>query len=123
MAIVLPLRPSIGSYTFPLAIDDVQYQFAIRWNSRERNGLGAWFMDVSEFDGTPILRGQKIVLGTYLGRWSLHPLLLNGVFAPRSNAPIGVDPVFDTLGVTVQVLYFNRADLAAELMAASSEAT
>ena len=123
MPIVLPLRPSIGNYRFDLPIDDVQYRFDVRWNSRERAGRGAWFLDVSEFDGTPILRGQKIVLGTYLGRWSLHPLFLNGVLAPRSYAEPAEDPVFDTLGVTVQVLYFNRADLAAELMGAVSEAT
>ena len=123
MPIVLPLRPSIGAYRFTLPIDDVQYRFRFKWNSVERPGKGVWYMDVAEFNGTPILAGIKIVLGTYLGRWSTHPLLLDGVFVARSSAPVHDDPGFDDLGVTVQVLYFNRADLAAEMLGAFSEAT
>jgi len=136
MPVVLPLRPSIGAYRFTLQLEDVQYRFRLKWNSVERPGSapatpgvitapakGMWYMDIAEFDGTPILAGVKIVLGSYLGRWSNHPLILNGVFVARSSAPIHDDPGFDDLGVTVQVLYFNRADLAAEMLGAFSEAT
>jgi hypothetical protein len=121
---ILPIRPSIGAYRFTLPINDVQYAFRFKWNSRERAGVGAWYMDVFEFDGvTQILRGIKVVLGTYLGRWSTHPLLLNGVFVARSNAPVHEDATFDNFGASVQLLYFNRADLAAEMLGAFSEAT
>lgn len=128
MATVLPLRPSIGSYRFTLPLDDVQYQFRLKWNSVERPGTtaapkGVWYMDVLEFDGTPIIVGVKIVLGAYLARWSNHPLFLNGVFVARSSAPVHEDPGFDDLGSTVQVLYFNRSDLASEMLGAFSEAT
>lgn len=131
MATILPLRPSVGSYRFTLPIDDVQYQFRLKWNSVERGtggvpgpgAKGVWYMDVLEFDGTPIIVGVKIVLGAYLGRWNNHPLFLNGVFVARSSAPVHEDPGFDDLGSTVQVLYFNRSDLASEMLGAFSEAT
>lgn len=117
--IILPVQPSLGAFNFTASIDDVQYRFTFRWNSTE----AAWFMDVAEFDGTAILNGVKIVCGVYLGRHSNHPLLLNGVFVARSNAPVHRDPGFDDLGVTVQLLYFNRADYIAELLGSFSEAT
>lgn len=120
---VLPLRPSLGAYRFTTSLDGTQYLFSVRWNSRDNEGRGAWYFDVSEFDGTAILRGVKIVLGTYLGRWSDHPLLLRGVFVAQSSATVHADPGFDDLGVAVQVLYYNRADLAAAMLGAFAEAT
>lgn len=116
---ILPLRPSIGAYRFTTPLNDVQYVFNVRWNSLD----AAWYFDVSEFDGKPILRGVKVVLGTYLGRWSNHPLLLAGVFVARSSAPVHTNPGFDDLGRTVQVLYFSRADLAAAMLGSFAEAT
>ena len=118
MAQVIPFRPSIGRYRFIAVIDQVQYIFKVRWNSRTL----AWYFDVQEADGTPIVQGVKIVLGVYLGRWSNHPLFLQGAFMARSHAQVHADATFDNLGTAVEVFYFNRGDLASEILGAYVEA-
>lgn len=107
MAIILPFRPSIGRYRFVSVINDIQYVFKVRWNSRD----AAWYFDVLEYDETPIVEGVKIVLGTYLGRWSNHDLFRQGVIIARCNVVPHEDAKFDTLGTKITVLYLTRADL------------
>jgi hypothetical protein len=117
--IVLPFVPSIGRYRFTTVIDDVQYTFKVRWNSLD----AAWYFDVLDFDGTPIVEGIKIVLGVYLARHSSHPLFTKGVMLARSLAQPHRDPGFDDLGIRVEMRYFNRGDLVAEMLGSVSEAT
>lgn len=118
MAVILPFRPSIGRYRFPTTIDGSQYIFRVRWNSREV----AWYFDVLEFDETPIVTGVKVVLGTNFAKWCNHPLFLNGNLFARSSAQVHADPGFNDLGVTVNVYYFNRADIVQNSLAAISPA-
>lgn len=118
MAQVIPFRPSIGRYRFITVIDQVQYIFKVRWNSRVK----AWYFDVQEADGTPIVQGVKIVLGVVLGRWSNHSLFLQGAFFARSHEQVHADPTFDNLGTAVEVWYFNRGDLSQEILATYSAA-
>lgn len=112
MPVVLPLKPSIGNFTFRTLLLDNEYLFRCRWN---RQTL-AYYLDVSESDKTPILYGMKVVLGTYLGRSSTHPLFRRGVFAPR--IPLGTDrreAQFADLGVRVQVWYFTNEEAFAQV--------
>jgi hypothetical protein len=118
MAQVIPFRPSIGRYRFITVIDQVQYIFKVRWNSRTK----AWYFDVLEADSTPIVKGVKIVLGVVLGRWSNHPLFIQGGFYVRSHAQVHEDATFDNLGTAVEVWYFTRGDLAQEVLATYSGA-
>lgn len=111
MALLIPFRPSIGRYRFITVIGGDQYIFRVRWNTRD----AAWYFNLLEYDETPILEGVKVVLGTYLGRRSNHPLLLNGVFVARSNATVHKDPGLDDLGASVNVLYFTRAEMVTEM--------
>lgn len=110
---VLPFIPSEAHYTFDTSILDTPYSFEVRWNARDP----AWYFDLSEIDGTPILRGVKIVLGTYLGRTSTHILFQNGVFAVIDTSGGYRDPGFDDLGTRVEVRFYPTADIINELYA------
>ena len=118
---VLGFKPSIGRYRFTTSIDGDQYIFKVRWNSREDRGKGAWFFDVLEYDETPIVEGVKVVLGACMARWSNHPLFLNGILVCQSRKQGHPNPTFDSLGATEDVIYFNRGDLAAEMLGSISE--
>lgn len=119
MALILPFRPSIGRYRFVSVINEIQYIFVVRWNSRDE----AWYFDVLEYDETPIVSGVKIVLGTYLARWSNHDLFLQGVIFARSSVVPHEDAKFDTLGTKVTVFYLTRADLANQMLGSIQDAS
>lgn len=119
MATRIPFKPSIGRYRFVTVIDGDQYIFKVRWNTRD----AAWYFDILEYDGTPVVSGVKVVLGTYLARRSNHPLLLQGVFLARSTAQVHTDPGFDDLGRSVFVYYFNRGEMISEMLGSVSEAS
>lgn len=113
MPVILPLRPSIGNYTFRSVLDSVEYKFRVTWN---RLSL-AYYFDISEANGDPILLGAKVVLGVYIGRTSTHPLFRNGVLVPR--IPQGNDrreASFDDLGTRVQVWYFTSDEVFATVV-------
>lgn len=118
MATIIPFKPSKGRYRFVTVIDGAQYIFKVRWNSREQ----AWYFDVLEHDETPIVQGVKIVLGTNFAKTSNHPLFLNGNMFARCFSKPHADPTFDTLGVSVQVFYFNRGDIVDNILSAISPA-
>lgn len=116
MPVILPFKSGVGDYTFSAVLRDVEYQFRVRWNSRE----DAWFFDVKEPDLTPIATGIKVVLGAYFAREITHPLFRDGAMVCR--IPHGDDrrePGFDDIGgqdARVQVWYFTRAEVVAEIM-------
>ena len=117
MPVILPFRPSDGSYRFRSILLGSEYLFRVRWNSVDRDYAGSWFFDVLEFDERPIVIGIKIVLGVYYGRVSTHPLFREGAMVPR--IPHGDDrrePGFDDMGTRVQVWYFTRDEVAAEII-------
>lgn len=118
MATLIPFRPSVPFYDFSTTIENVDYQFNVRWNGRENRGKGAWFFDVYETDGTVIAEGVKIVLGAYLARWVNHPLFREGVIVAVCTADSGKDAGFDDIGVTgegvsqrVQVMRLTLAEV------------
>lgn len=108
MAVVeLPFSPSIGQYTFTATIETVQYVFNVRWNTRD----SAWYFDVLEADTTPIVYGLKIVLGTYIGRRTNHPLFNDGVIVAVDLSGQETDAGFDDLGIRVALQYIPALDL------------
>lgn len=109
MASRIDITPGVGDQTFTTAIDDIAYVFRVRWNLRE----GAWYMHIYEEDGrTPVALGLKIVLGTYIGRQSIHPLFLSGVFVAQDTTRAGIEPTFDDLGERVQLVRYSLEELA-----------
>lgn len=113
MPVILPFKPGVGDYTFTAILRDTEYPFRVRWNSRE----DAWFFNIQEPALTPIATGIKVVLGAYFAREITHPLFRDGALVCR--VPHGDDrrePGFDDMGLRVQVWYFNREEVVAEIM-------
>lgn len=109
----LPFKPSVPNYTFTTTISDdptapATYKFDVRWNASD----DGWYFDVYEQDGTLIMASVKIVLGTYLGRRSNHPLFRNGVLFPIDTSGDERDPGIDDMGTRVKVIRMTRTELA-----------
>ncbi len=116
---LLPFVPSIPFNRFSTAVEGVVYVFDVRWNSRAEQ----WAMDISEEDGTPIIKGGIIALGACIGRASTHPLLMGGVFVARDTSRTNVEATLDDLGTRVQVYYIPRDDMAQEIIADATGST
>ncbi len=122
MAADIPLIPSEPWYTLTVPLDNPEgdgttaYVFVVRWNERDEH----WYFDLLEQDNTAILTGVRIVLGTYLGRRSRHPLLRGGVFIAIDTTGEGRDAAFDDLGTRVVLRYFTVQDVMAGRGAAAA---
>jgi hypothetical protein len=108
---VLPFIPSDPNYAFNTTLNGEQYFFDVRWNTRDE----AWYFDLSDATGTAIVKGVKIVLGTFLGRQCPHPFFDENVFAVIDTTLDNLDPTFDDLGVRVLVQHYTIVALEHEL--------
>lgn len=114
MPTILPFRPAIGQYGFRALIEDVEYAFSVHWNSTDK----AWYFSIFTENNEPIAEGIKVVRGVYFARWSTHPLFRNGAMVAR--APVNDrkgEATFDDLGIRIEIWYFNRDELAQEILA------
>lgn len=107
--LILPFEPTITPYRFTCPIGDSPYHFDVRWNGWN----AAWYFDLREIDETPIARGIKIVIGTYLGRKFSHPLFADGVFIAHDVSGARKDPGLDDLGTRVPVMYASNDEVIA----------
>jgi hypothetical protein len=120
MPTILQFRPSISSYRFGAVLQDEEYIFDVRWNSRD----SAWYFDVREIDETPIKLGIKVVLGTYFGRSSNHPLFHEGAMVARPPSTTDRrEATFDDLGTRVQIWYYTRDEIVQEIIGNLTEVT
>lgn len=117
MPVLLPFVPSIPQYRFRTTILESEYLFQVQYNTL----LDLYFLSIS--DTAPIIEGAPIVLGALIGRTSGHKLFQGGCLLARDTTRSGIDPGFADLGDRVQVLYFSRDDMAAEVMASLSPGT
>lgn len=101
---------------FTTVIDGETYVIEQRWNARADNERGAWYFDLFTEDRTPIFRGVKIVLGTFLGRHAYRRLPRPGVFVAIDTSRQHREATLDDLGTRVIVRYFSEFDLAAQLV-------
>lgn len=107
MPTLIPLVPSEGLYDFSTSVNGYSLTFVVRWNAVEK----AFFVDIYEQSGAPIVTGIKIVLGAYLGRWSQHPLFREGVLIAIDSSGDLVDAGFDDLGDRVELWYYTANEL------------
>lgn len=114
---VLPLVPSIPSYRRTTTIDGAPYHLDLRWNARD----AAWFLDILEIDGTPIARGVKVVLGTYLARYTDHPLTRQGVLIAIDTSGDRRDAGLDDLGARVEVRWYSQIEIVGVARALAAE--
>jgi len=115
MPILLQFKPSIPNYKFRTSILGVEYGFFVRWNTR----LGIWAFDVRQAN-VQIAAGIPILLGAFFGRTSGHTLFQSGVMLARDTSQSHREAGFHDLGVRVQVSYWPRDDMAAEILAGLS---
>lgn len=110
----VPFKPSIPDQQFSVQIGDAEYVFRALWNTR----ASRWFLDVSEINGTPIIRSVAIVLGTFLGRRSTHRLFSEGCLVAIDTTNQSLDAGLDDLGTRVVVRYFEAMEAFAAAVSA-----
>lgn len=111
MSGVIPIEPGDPEQRLEIALGGATYVLRVRWNTRDNEGRGAWYLDIWESDGkTPVALGLKIVLGVLLGRRSTHPLFAGGLFAvPEPD--VTSEPGLYDLGGRVTLWYLEPDDL------------
>lgn len=97
MQIKIPFLTSQTNYILACAIDDAQYNFDVRWNSRDE----AWYFDMYEDDDTPVVLNVKVVCGVQLGRRSQHRFFDDHMLTAIDTSGQGVDPGYDDLNSRV----------------------
>ena len=105
--IALPFLTSETNYILNCPIDDTQYMFDVRWNSRDE----AWYFDMYETDDTPVVLNVKIVVGLPLGIQSQHDFFKNHLITAIDTSGQGKDPGFDDLNARVKVVVQSPDDL------------
>lgn len=113
VAVISGFVPSIGEYDFDCVIEGDTYLFEVHWNEHDQ----AWYFNLLQDDGTPILEGAKITTGSYIGRYSTHKLFQRGVIAAIDTAGGYRGPTYDDLGTRVEVRFYPVEDLVAEMYA------
>ena len=123
--LILPFKPSIGSYRFSADIEDATYIFDVEWNARDNVSrttglpLGAWYFHIYEQNLKRIACSLKIVTGAYIGRRVNHPLFRRGVMVAIDTSGgngRGRDAGFDDLGTRaegqrVEVRYYTATEI------------
>lgn len=99
-------------FEFSTTFDGVTFDLDCRWNEREQ----AWYFDLLTEDGTPIVRGVKIVLGVMLGGRTgvSNPLFPAGALMAFDLSDEGREATLDDLGTRV-VVYFVPTEQLQEL--------
>ena len=109
MPVALPLIPSVPNYRVSTALENTQYIFDVRWNSRDLS----WYLDISTETDEPIRVGMRIMLGTILGARSTDPRMPPGMLIAADLTNTGIDAGFDDLGTRIAVLYYTLDEAAA----------
>lgn len=111
-AFTLPLRTDdVAHYEFSTDLDGRVYVFEFRWNHRD----GAWYMAIRTEQGEPLI-SRKVVVGFPLTSRSRDVRLFPGEIIAVDTSGEKSDPGLGELGNRVQILYFERSDLPAELV-------
>jgi len=103
----IPFLPSTPA-RFTTQIGDREMTIDQRWNEEDQ----AWYFDLYDVDETPVLKGAKITLGTFIGRASEHPIFIRGAIMAQDTSRDGAEAGYDDLGVRVRVWYMTDAELA-----------
>lgn len=109
MILNIPIKPNAAAWSQRQILDGASYVLDFAWSGR----AGAWYLSISDVDGNALLLSKKIV--------SNRPLLNRTRFIPElpPGQLIALEPTglisyagYDDLGKTVELLYFDAAELA-----------
>lgn len=105
----IPVIPSNAWYelTVPFDAPDGTMVFEFRWNFRD----ASWYFNLSQEDGTRLVSGKRIVLGTYLGSRSRAPFFKRGVLVAIDTSNQGREAGFDDFGTRVVLRRFTAQEV------------
>lgn len=109
---ILPLIPTDPNYAFSTTLENVGFSFVVRWNTRD----AAWYLDMYDADGILMIAGEKLVLGSYIGRKSAHPWFSLNVLACIDNTLDELDAGLDDMGTRITLRHYTLTDLVTELI-------
>jgi hypothetical protein len=92
---------SVPDYTTRVLLSGREYLLVFGWNAR----ASAWFLDVFDQDGQPIVYGLRLVVDYPLGRLVTDSRWLAGLLFAVDNRGQGQDPGFAELGDQVRLAY------------------
>lgn len=120
MPLLLPIKGGYANQDIETTLLNWNVTIRLRWNGRENEGRGAWFMSFYDEQDNEIATGLKIVLGAFIGRGYDHPLFRNGVIvavdtAQAQNRNVPREATFRDLGTRVRVYYYTEHELACKL--------
>mgnify|MGYP001589663758 CR=1 FL=1 len=97
----LPLITSATNYRLSIPFGDEVFAALVRWNSRDE----AFYMDLREGDGTPVLLGMKLVLGGNLGVRKNHRFFSRNLLRVVDSSDEDRDAGYDDLNSRVWVMH------------------
>lgn len=112
MPVVIPVQPGdVGGaeYRFGCGVENTSLLFDLHWNRREDR----WYMSIYDAAEVPVVRGVKIVLGTFLGRRAAHPLFEAGALVAVDLSRRGAEAGFLDLGRRVVLRWYAVQELIA----------
>ncbi len=107
MPVRLPFQPSQNNYRLVVPLRNTPYLLDVHWNTRD----SAWYFDLREEDETPILLGNKVLVGSKIGRASNHDFFKTRGFEVMDTAGVGVDAAYDDLGARIQVIVTDTSEV------------
>lgn len=101
----IDIKSSDNNARVGVSFADERFWFYPRWNQRENEGVGAWFIDIREEDNTLVAGGIKLVLGTQIGRRNSHDFFKKHTLHLVDLSNSGTEAGFDDLGQRVVLLH------------------
>ncbi len=98
-----------GNYSITVQLDANTYTLEFNWNDRQ----SAWFFNLLDVDGNPVLMGRKVVLNLPMLHEFVGSQFPTGDFLAFDSSPSGnVVPGLNDLGARVIMYYLTSDDLA-----------
>jgi len=103
--LVIPTSQTLASYRERVQLDGDAYELHIRWNSC----AAAWFVDIFDDDGNPLVYGRKCLIDTRLTGQHQHiPNLPPGEITCFDTTQRKERPGLRDFGTRVLALYFDQ---------------
>lgn len=99
--LVMPVRSDLPAYSFTMELEQANYRFKFRFNSR----MSRWFMDIQDTDETDIITGIPMLTGTDLLSRFVDDNLPPGQFICLDETGAGKNATRYDFGEDVKLLY------------------
>ncbi len=107
MSVLLPVFQDGARFQFACELETITYTFTFRWNERD----SAWFMDMGDGAGTPIVTGIKVSLNLDLLAQTRATGLPTGLLMAFDTSDTDTEAGFADLGLRVKIYYYTAAEV------------